>query len=60
VDQAHAHLGLLEGLSEYCVVVEYRVKFVLEVAGTAQIQILVLGAAVEYIGDSAELKREVQ
>jgi hypothetical protein len=25
VDQAHAHFRLLEGLSEYCVVVEYRV-----------------------------------
>lgn len=60
VDQAHAHLRLLKGLSEYCVIVEYRVKFVLEVARTAQIQILVLGAAVEYIGDSAELEWEVQ
>lgn len=60
VDQAHAHLGLGESLSEGCVVVEHWVNHVLEVTLAAQIQIFILGAAVDYIRDSAELKGVVQ
>jgi hypothetical protein len=52
--QSHTHLGLLKSLSKCRVVIEYRVHSILKVPLVAQIQILILGASIENIGDSAE------
>jgi hypothetical protein len=58
--QSHTHLGLLKSLSKCRVVIKYRVHSILKVPLVAQIQILILGAPIENIGDSAEFQGEIQ